>query len=239
MMKKKHISNIVLLSIVTIIVLVSACSSSNGTASHTKDTTKPDGSLPTLQINDMWIQETTIDQEQYTLKAQVIGEEVINNKSCYKIQGTVDPPILGTSKNSLLYLGKATMDIVQREFTDTINGHPYTVVTTYSYTHSSTPYPYEVGKEWQTSKVAYTTITSMGESETNTEKTITNSKVERTETITVTAGTFECFVITTYDEQMNAISTSWSSADTKHTSVKNIDHETGAISELISYDLSL
>ena len=75
------------------------------------------------------------------------------------------------------------MDIVQREFTDTMNGHPYTVVTTYSYTQSSTPYPYEVGKEWQTSKVAYTTITSMGESETNTEKTITNSKVERTETI--------------------------------------------------------
>jgi hypothetical protein len=58
------------------------------------------------------------------------------------------------------------------------------------------------------------------------------------EQITVPARTFRCFKIVEYDEAGIAVRTSWVSDEAKQVKAKSIDHETGEVTELVSYSIS-
>jgi len=100
------------------------------------------------------------------------------------------------------------------------------------------PYPREVGKEYERIETETTTTTVMGETQTDTETNSYTYKVEKMEQIAVPAGTFRCFKVVQYDEAGTPLTTVWHSDRTKQFQVKEIDHETGEVTELVSYSLS-
>jgi len=63
-------------------------------------------------------------------------------------------------------------------------------------------------------------------------------KVEKIESITVSAGTFQCFKIVQYDEENSIIASEWITDVTKGNPVEMINEDNIEILELFSYSLS-
>ena len=104
-----------------------------------------------------------------------------------------------------------------------------------SYNYSVKRYPLSVGKTWAVTMNGTTT----GLNQTATKTFRYTYKVEKVESITVPAGTFQCFKVVQYNSSTNAVSdTLWVTDVTGGFTVKEIDNTSGTTQELVSYSLS-
>lgn len=195
------------------------------------------GELPTVKIGDKWVYEAVYDNVDYDITYEVVGTDTLNGKECYDLMATYSPAFYGAFNSNTARLYKANYQWAKIEYVTTLNGSPYLMVIEYSYTFpDSSIYPLEVGKEINIIGATTTTITYMGETETETVTRTYTDKVECMEEITVAAGTFKCFKTVRYDETGNKLFTSWQSDKTK-LYVKFISHSTGDTEELKSYSV--
>ncbi len=195
-----------------------------------------EGKLPTLNVGDRWVSRVMSEGIEYTTTWEVVGEDVTDGKNCYVMEGSFEPPAMGIISSASVKYDKATMRPVRMQMSAEFEGYVYVTAVGYSYSPDETLYPLEVGKELEIIETVTTTTTVMGETQTETETNTYTFKVEGIEQITVPAGTFKCFKIVKYDEGGSALETEWHSDTTKWT-VKMIDHETGDVTELVSYSL--
>jgi len=228
-----------ILSLVLIIPMLTACGSSKekNTPTPTATTTSistavptgtseatvtgNEGALPVLSVGDKWETKTVSGGNEFTATTEVIGEEVVDGKSCYIV--TVSDPYSGKE-----WVDKTTLFPIKYESSGG--------TTTYSYQFvGDMLYPLQLQKECQVIETI-TTIKETGES--NTETDTYTYKVENIEQITVPAGTFECFKIVMYDKDGKPVMTEWDSDETKMYMVKGVDPENNVTTELVSYSVS-
>jgi hypothetical protein len=194
---------------------------------------KTEGNLPQLSTGDKWVSRWNTGGEEYTVTAEIIGEEYAEGKDCYIMETTFEPPFMGTLTGVTNRYDKATMNIVAIDMHSTVPDE----LTNATYRITGTPfYPLAVGKEIE--EVELMTLTSgnsiISSSQNSTTTTVT--KVEKIEKITTEAGTFRCYKLLKYDQSGNLLKTTWRSEATKFFQVKMIDMtEEDAVYELISY----
>ncbi len=194
------------------------------------------GELPTLKLGNQWVYKGVSNNVNYELTYEVTDMDIVNGKECYVLTLTSSPPISGIVETATSRVYKETLQTAQKQFVGTLMNSPLLSVQEYSYTNDSPLWPLEVGKERTVTKTETTTTTFMGETETETETETYTFKVESIEEITVTAGTFKCFKLVSYDETGDKLSTEWYSDKVKDI-VKDIDHDTGETRELKSYSV--
>jgi hypothetical protein len=132
-----------------------------------------------------------------------------------------------------LAFDKTTLDPIGSEITNPINGAAYPETVNNSYTYSVKPYPLSVGKAWAVTQ--NTTVLGGGvQNQTWTER--CTIKVEKVESITAPAGTFQCFKIVQYDSNNSVVHIRWVTNVTGISAVKEINFA-GTTSELVSYSL--
>lgn len=202
------------------------------------DNDKKEGVLPVLNIGDKWTQRGIIEGIEYTTTTEMVGEDVCDGKACYVIEITFEPSFAGLFTSMAGKFNKATMDLMRVQFTGKTKGETFIAASTYSYSYSAFPFPYEVGKVWEVTETENSTFTIMGETETDKEENTHTYKVVGMETITVPAGTFECFKVVKYQDDDFPIDTYWKSDTVNLFDVKTYDHETDETMELISYSIS-
>ncbi len=209
-----------------------------------------DEAVPTWSVGDNWVYDCSYanpggNTEQdvvCALTVTVTGEETVDGEAAYKLSGTIDPPWtrdaadmpltlhietadIWTSKDHLVYL-KMSSAIAE------LPGLPSTVTWTLPEDYG---WPLEVGKTWSSSvRVVAGPLDEITELE---------NKVLGMETITVPAGTFECYHIVTYEPTKPGTYTNefWFNADEVKSNVKEIDRALWAgeeIRELTSYSVS-
>jgi len=207
-----------------------------------------DGAVPTWSVGDTWVYDCSYENpgglyELHTceLTVTVTGEETMEGEAAYKASGIFEPasiveaadlPLvlhigtaeIWTSKAHLVYV-KMQSDIAE------LPGLPSTVFWTLSGDYG---WPFEVGKTW-----SYTTRVVAGPLDIITEM---ETKVLGMETITVPAGTFECYHLVAYEAASPGTYTNefWVNADVK-SNVKEIERSLWKgeeIRELSSYSVS-
>ena len=210
-----------------------------GTPTPTPTAIAEEGALPILEVGDKWVLRGVIEGTEYAMTLEVTGEDVVDGKESYVTETSIAPPLYGIVSSMTMKLDKSTMLATRLQFSGEYEDMPYIVESTYSYELLGQPlYPRQIGKEYKVIETETTTSTMLGETETETVTNTDTYRVEKIEQITVPAGTFRCFKIVKYDEAGTALTTSWESDKAKQISVKEIDHETGEVSELVSYSLS-
>ena len=199
------------------------------------------GELPVLMMGDTWTTNGSMAGSDVTVILTVTGDEVVEGKAAYVLEGTINPALEGIVDTIVMKLDKSSMLPLEMQMMGESDGDPFEITTTSSYDITGAPkYPKELGN--QTTVIAtQTTVTkTLGQLETEmteTETTTSVYKVEGIEDITVPAGTFTCFKEVEYDEAGVVLNTDWQSAATKHFNVKSIDGETGDVMELVSYSV--
>ena len=177
-------------------------------------------------------------QDSGELVVTIVGEETVEGEACYKLAGEFIPPAARDAADMPLTLHIESVDIWNSKAhlvyvkmssaIDELPGLPTTITWAYSGDYG---WPYETGKTWSA-----TVHTVAGPLDLTVER---ESKVLGMETITVPAGTFECYHIVTYDPANPDIYTNeyWFNADVK-ASVKVVDRDIWAGEEtrvLVSY----
>jgi len=160
---------------------------------------------PVWSVGDNWVYNCSYanpggktEQDTCELTVTVVGEEVVGDEACYKLNGTFVPPATRDAADMSLTLHVGDVDIWNSkdhmEYLKTssaiaeLPGLPSTVTWTYPGDYG---WPYEVGKTWSSSvRVVSGPLDEITELE---------NKVLGVEAITVPAGTFECYHIVTYE----------------------------------------
>ena len=193
--------------------------------------------LPILEVGNKWVYKWVAEDIDYTCTIEVTGEDTVDGKDCYITQWSFEPALEGVANSATVHIEKATYREAKGQMTGQVQGLPYSLVTTSSYTFpEGSGWPLEVGKEISATETTTTTITARGQTETETETETYTYKVEKVEEITVAAGTFKCLKVVRYDDEGKKSETSWHS-DKVRNDVKWIDHESGDYTELRSYSL--
>ncbi len=138
-------------------------------------------------------------------------------------------------------MDKSTLEVLHAQTRGEVNGVNYSAVVTSQQQYlDGTYWPLVVGKETKLVETRTTVVSYLGESgmqdETGTETNTWTYTVDRVEEITVTAGTFRCFVIVKRDDSGDKVQTDWYS-DKVGRYVKRTEHESGDTTELKSYSL--
>lgn len=193
------------------------------------------GTLPQFAIGDKWISKWVTEGKEYTITAEVTGEETFNGVDCWVMETAFDPPYMDSVISTVNKYEKATLDIVSSDFV-TVNEDEFISIT---YEISGDPYyPLQVGKECQ--ETEFQSVKSGNSLVTQTQNGTTTRKyvVEKMEKITVPAGTFNCFKILKYDEYGSLIQITWRADDVKLYQVKMTDiSDESAVYELVSYSV--
>ena len=189
-----------------------------------------EGVLPTLFIGDKWVYRETAQGLEATPTYEVTGEDVTDGKNCYVMRLSVEyskrespwafpspPNPLNMTVTVTEKFDRETMQMIMDE--QPLLDGTGVLVHTQSYKFpNGLPYPLEVGKECKFVVTGTTTQTKMGQSKTDKGTGTVVRKVEGIEEVTVPAGTFRCFKITTYyyvgDNRINS-GTSWYSDKVK------------------------
>lgn len=191
------------------------------------------GALPQFAIGDQWVSSWHIGGVAYTVTSTITGEETIGGKNCWVMETVYDPPYLNSVVSTTNKYEKTNLDIVSVYYHTNQPGE----FTSITFQVCGTPYyPLSVGKESQ--EIDFQTIATGNATISSTQNsTITfTTKVEKIETITVKAGTFQCFKVLKYDDQGNLLQTAWRSDKTKLFQVKMTDPaDENAVYELVSY----
>ena len=204
---------------------------------------EPEGQLPTLQLGDKWVWTYVMGETTSTLTQEVIGEETVEDRNCYVIDMSFDPPstwtyddVVCTATSSKHWADKATgLLVVKVESSYSCNGAAYTSTMTYSYNPWTSLFPLEVGKEVETENttIQYSDGSQQGDPMVTTERYAIVSQ----ENVTVAAGTFNCWKMTVYDSATDVTQTMWLSDQVKSV-VKMMDAEGNTVMELQSYSVS-
>lgn len=204
-----------------------------------KTITIKEGAVPTLKTGDKWVSGVTLDGIHYTMTLEVTGEEVVNGKSCYTLDGTLEPPLMGLISGVQMAVDKATMFQTRLQFSGETMGLPYVAEANYDFRFvtGGNLYPLVVGTEHRVEETESTTVTMLGQTQNETKTNIYIYKVVAIEDVTVPAGTFRCFKVVKYDEAGNKLSTLWMSDKVKLYNVKLEDDGTGEVDELTSYSI--
>jgi hypothetical protein len=205
-----------------------------------------EGQRPTFKVGDKITYEFTYQTSQggtaaFDMTVEVTGEEELNGKNCYVVALSFDPPPWGASSmNGTMWIDKEVTWPVEIQNTGEFPGAlPFssTEETSYDFGGKSL-WPLKVGKEVTATETKTTTTIYAGQPQpTQTETKTSTYKVEGTEEITVSAGTFQCFKIVEYDQNGEKLSTKWHSDKVK-ADVKTEKYETGESQELASYSVS-
>jgi hypothetical protein len=217
-----------------------ACNDGGGSGGNG---TPSEGQLPSFEMGDTWVWSYVMYGKTYTLTEEIIGEERVEGRDCYVMDMSFDPlltfaQIEGESTiNSMKYWGDKATGIyeVKREMLGDYNGEDFTLTMISDYSSWKSPFPLEIGKEVETEQ---TTTQYMGETQAG-EPMVTTIRyvVEGKETITVSAGTFDCWKMTLYDGAGGILQIVWWS-DEARTIVKSTGGEGTLIMELLSYSVS-
>ena len=208
------------------------------TVSCRSNTQAPSGALPTWKVGDTWTTRSSgYDGIEVTSVETVTGEQVFNGIDCYTIEGTSTS--MGMTDTVTGAFDKTTLLLIESEISSSINGTANKWTQKVSCNYSVKPYPLSVGKTWTvTGNETYTSL-MMGTNRTTTYPYTSIWKVEKVESITVPAGTFQCFKIVQYNSSTNAVfATRWITDVTGGFPVKTIYMISGQTSELISCSLS-
>ena len=201
----------------------------------------PPGALPVLKVGDTWTMNASIYGVDGTIVDTVTGEQVYNGIDCYTVttqistQGTSTTTEVTSTKTAAV--DKTTLDTIGFEASGSMNGTAYTETGNKSYNYSVKPYPLSVGKTWTVTITTASTSFTTGQNQTIPETYRYTYKVEKVESITVPAGTFQCFKIVQYDSSNSIVNTRWVTDVTGVSAVKEI-YSVGVTSELASYSLS-
>ncbi len=193
------------------------------------------GQLPDIKVGDLWEYKNIQDGIEHQLTMEVIeGDEA---GEWHTIKMTIDPPLEGMIDEATAGFDKELLLPLWTKMSGETEGEAFTaeIEATYEIL-SGSRWPIEVGKEITITESTTTDIKLGDETHTETETETKTHKVETAEEITVEAGTFECFRSVEYDEDGEKVSTKWHSDKVK-TTVKEIDHKTGEIQELVSYSV--
>jgi hypothetical protein len=203
------------------------------------DAQPPSGDLPTWNVGDTWTMKGSSANvgDDLILVETVTGEQVFNGIDCYTINIQASSPSIGNIFTGTEKIDKTTLDSIEAELSYSINGTEVIFTGNISYDYSAKPYPLSVGKTWAVT-VNRSDSGWMGEGHTETTDRYTY-KVENVESVTVPAGTFQCFKIVEYNSD-NSIGFLYWVTDTTGiiVPVKEIDNLTGLTTELTSYSLS-
>lgn len=196
-----------------------------------------EGALPILNVGDKWVSVVTEKGIEHTRTTEVIGEDVIDGRDCYVVEESIEPPFRGIVSSVTQKWEKATLIAITVESWGEYMGTSFVAVISVSCEFpDGLPFPLEVGKEYKVIRTETRTMITVDETYRETVTDVYTHKVEKTEQITVPAGTFKCFKKVKYGADGTALSTAWYS-DTTKSSVKLIDYETGGVAELVSYSV--
>jgi len=210
------------------------------TISCVNNTQPPSGELPAWGIGDTWTtRDFAFGIEGITVQT-VTGEQVYNGIDCYIINAqhthygtsttpeTVDTSTQAFDKTTLRIIG-----VTSAPHWLATNSASFIMNTSINY--SVKPYPLSIGKTWTTTEnITY----PIEENQTPTENANYIYKVEGIESITVPAGTFNCFKIVIYNSKNDPIETQWVTDVTGGFPVKRISNQIDLSMELTSYSLS-
>jgi len=202
----------------------------------------PSGALPTWKVGDTWTMNGSFHNGEITIVDTVTGEQVFNGIDCYTVTTQENVTSMGDIFTGTETVDKTTLEDIGSEVSSSssmIDETPYTTTFNMSYNYSVKPYPLSVGKTWVTTVNTTITELKMGQNQTTIETDSYTRKVEKVESITVPAGTFQCFKILTYNSSTNAVAaTEWVTDVTGGHAVKGIYNQTMVTLELTSYSLS-
>jgi hypothetical protein len=200
------------------------------------------GQLPDYEIGYTWTWDYMMYETTTTLTEEVIGEEMVEGRDCYILNMALDPAVsfIQAGGETVItgmkyWADKATgLYEVKMEVSGTYEGEAFTQTMIADYDSWESPFPLEVGKEVtaESTVTSYINGTQIGQPVSGTEKYV----VEGKESITVSAGTFDCWKLVIYDASDNHTYTVWWSDEVKSV-VKNVDSADNTIMELLSYSV--
>ena len=207
-----------------------------------------DGAVPTWSVGDTWTWDCSYENpggrcisDSGVLEVTMVGEETVEGVACYHLAGAFVPPARRDAATLPLTLTLGDIEVWHsQDYMDYVKmssqivelpGLPSTVTWAYPGDYG---WPYEVGKTW-----SYTTHVVAGTLDEIYDKV---SEVVAVETVTVPAGTFECYHVVVYEPANPDIYTNeyWFNADVRN-SVKVLDRDLWKgeeTRELSSYSVS-
>lgn len=215
----------------------------------------PSGELPVWKVGDTWTIKQTLkwpylNESITTIVCSVTGEQVYNGTDCYIVNRQITTQDTSTTPESVYNVtnvfDKATLRVIGIEqSTNSMNWSSTmcsTIVINTSVNYSVEPYPLSMGKTWTTNENKTTSCAGIpipfGENQSTTESTNYIYKVEGIESVTVPAGTFNCFKIVIYNSENDVLQTEWITDVTRGFTVKRSSSQIDFIEELMSYSLS-
>jgi len=221
----------------------------NATATKSLIVRTGDGDEDEWQVGNNWVYTCSYanpdgrtKQDTNELSVTMVAEVVTGGEASYQLNCFFVPPAARDAADMPLTLHIETADIwnskehmeylKQSSAIDELPGLPSTITWTYTGEYG---WPYETGKTWSATvhTVAGPLDMTVGR----------ESKVLGVETVTVPAGTFDCYHIVTYDPASRDTYTyeHWFNASVVKSDVKMIDRDTWAgeeTRELVSWSVS-
>ncbi|MCD4779725.1 MAG: hypothetical protein K8S27_04145 [Candidatus Omnitrophica bacterium] len=196
-------------------------------------------SHPRLKVGDQWLEQVTVNERTYRINYQVTGDRIVDAVPCYALKATFDPAMMSVyDKGSILLDKEMFMPKVMLLWNSRMKA-AMNIEFKYQYEFKPEPlYPLSVGKEVFATEIKSTVISMSEDKSKMDESREIKFVVETKETVTVPAGSFQCFKVVEYDKIGMAIRTFWMAYETKYFEVKAVNHESGELTELLSYHVS-
>lgn len=189
--------------------------------------------LPIWHVGDRWTYQSSVGT---TYTYTMTSEENFEGTPCYVLEGTCEPPYGGWGENIRVHHVKSTLALKKQLVWGMEDGVGRNRGITFTRNFSRAPWPLEVGKEHSMSWTKLVEYLEGGEGWSDPQQQgIYIVRVENREGINVSAGTFVCFKLVTYDGDVK-VETAWYSPEVKR-EVKRADYTTGENIELISYQV--
>jgi hypothetical protein len=230
--RKTQLRVLVMIS-VTVTALAASLLGGCGGSKATTHGRSLSGALPTLKVGDTWTEKCTSEGESSTAVSSVTGYSKVGNADVYVLHGTFQPAMFGVVSTINGKMDKQTSQMLEMDSIGTT--YSLTITTTYSFS-GSPMFPLRVGNSSEVTETDKIVRTVNGETETITETHKYVYKVEKIESVSVPAGTFECFKQVKY-ESGKVMEIDWVSPDVKLYDVKSVDNDTPMTTELLSYSL--
>lgn len=213
-------------------------------ASYSATSADPAGELPVWYVDDSWWFINVSNDTAYDMIRTITGEATIDGTDCYEetVRWIPDTPLnasWGMHNDMRLWYDKTSLLTVKINATGELSGYPYIYNTTYSYEiemiNGTSMWPRVVNHEWNLTTTTWETVWIYSDPfwtlyMNNTYSTVTRTKVEAFENLTVQEGTaeersFMCFKTADYNETDYLLNEWWHSDDVR-TSIKNINYDT-------------
>lgn len=187
------------------------------------------GALPTWSVGDNWVYENSTGAiYTYSVTSEGQFDPPWDNTPCYRVTGTIDP-LSEWGGNILQWYRKATLDFRK----DRVFGGDRDRSSTFTHSYSADPWPLEVGKTYTVTTDESTDRTISGDGYTEGSSHTFQITIETFENVSVRGQKFECFKLVKR-EGGTLVETRWYS-DVVKREVKQINHQTGEVLELVSY----